>query len=77
MRAVTDAARWFARASGSISGWDCLPYDRASPALSAFAAPGGLAPAAAGKQSSQLLVTTVTPAARVQTPFRVREAGRS
>src|SRR3990170_5078532 len=36
MRAVTDAAHWFAPQLQVIEfpAWDCLPYDRASPALS-------------------------------------------
>src|SRR5687768_8529213 len=36
MRAVTDAAQWFAPELQVIEfpAWDCLPYDRASPALS-------------------------------------------
>ena len=36
MRAVADAARYFAPELSVIEfpAWDCLPYDRASPALS-------------------------------------------
>ena len=36
MRGVVDAARWFAPELQVIEfpAWDCLPYDRASPALS-------------------------------------------
>jgi transcription-repair coupling factor (superfamily II helicase) len=80
MRAVTDAARWFAPELQVIEfpAWDCLPYDRASPALSVSSRRlAALHQLQAGKQSSQLLVTTVNAALqRVQTPFRVREAVR-
>ena len=39
MRGVADAARWFAPELQVIElpAWDCLPYDRASPALSVSA----------------------------------------
>ncbi|MBC7140328.1 MAG: hypothetical protein H5U17_16795, partial [Defluviimonas sp.] len=39
MRALTDAARWFAPELQVIEvpAWDCLPYDRAGPALSVSA----------------------------------------
>src|SRR5919112_4862160 len=39
MRGITDAARWFAPELQVIEfpAWDCLPYDRASPALSVSA----------------------------------------
>ena len=39
MREVVDAARWFAPELQVIEfpAWDCLPYDRASPALSVSA----------------------------------------
>jgi len=80
MRAVTDAARWFAPELQVIEfpAWDCLPYDRASPALSvASRRLSALHQLQAGKTSSQLLVTTVNAALqRVLTPFRIREAVR-
>jgi transcription-repair coupling factor (superfamily II helicase) len=80
MRAAADAARFFAPEVEVIEfpAWDCLPYDRASPALSISAQrlsalfrlqhPGA---------ASQLLITTVNAVLqRVLTPFRVRESVR-
>ncbi|MEP0191196.1 MAG: transcription-repair coupling factor [Erythrobacter sp.] len=81
MRSVADAARFFAPEVDVLEfpAWDCLPYDRASPALSISATrlstlfklqnPNG---------GSQLLVTTVNAALqRVLTPFRIRESVRA
>src|SRR5690606_39101557 len=80
MRAVSDAARWFAPELQVIEfpAWDCLPYDRASPALSVSARRlSALHQLQAGKTSTQLLVTTVNALLqRVLTPFRIREAVR-
>jgi transcription-repair coupling factor (superfamily II helicase) len=80
MRAVTDAARWFAPELQVIEfpAWDCLPYDRASPALSVSARRlSALHQIQAGKRGSQLLVTTVNALLqRVLTPFRIRESVR-
>jgi transcription-repair coupling factor (superfamily II helicase) len=80
MRAVTDAAHWFAPELQVIEfpAWDCLPYDRASPALSVSARRlSALHQLQAGKTGSQLLVTTVNALLqRVLTPFRIREAVR-
>src|SRR5690606_30719815 len=80
MRAVTDAARWFAPELEVIEfpAWDCLPYDRASPAISVGARRlAALHRLQAGKAGSQLLVTTVNAALqRALTPFRIREAVR-
>lgn len=77
MRAIADAAQWFAPELQVIEfpAWDCLPYDRASPALSVSARRlAALHQLQAGKQGSQLLVTTVNAVLqRVQTPFRIRE----
>ena len=59
--------------------WDCLPYDRASPALSVSARRlVGAAPAAGkARPAPQLLVTTVNALLqRVLTPFRIRESVR-
>ncbi|MCU0947376.1 MAG: transcription-repair coupling factor [Porphyrobacter sp.] len=80
MRAAADAARFFAPEIEVVEfpAWDCLPYDRASPALSISAQrlaalhllqkPGA---------ARQLLVTTVNAVLqRVLTPFRVRESVR-
>jgi len=80
MRAVTDAARWFAPDLQVIEfpAWDCLPYDRASPAVSVSSRRlAALHQLQSGKTGSQLLVTTVNAALqRVLTPFRIREAVR-
>jgi transcription-repair coupling factor (superfamily II helicase) len=80
MRGVTDAARWFAPELQVIEfpAWDCLPYDRASPALSVSSRRlSALHQLQAGKTSAQLLVTTVNAALqRVLTPFRIRETVR-
>lgn len=80
MRAITDAARWFAPELQVIEfpAWDCLPYDRASPALSVGSRRlSALHQLQNGKTSAQLLVTTVNAALqRVLTPFRIREAVR-
>jgi transcription-repair coupling factor (superfamily II helicase) len=80
MRAVADAAQWFAPELQVVEfpAWDCLPYDRASPALSVSARRlAALHQLQADKQSAQLLVTTVNAVLqRVLTPFRIREAVR-
>ncbi len=80
MRAVTDAARWFAPELQVIElpAWDCLPYDRASPALSVSSRRiSALHQLQASGPDGQLLVTTVNAALqRVLTPFRIREAVR-
>ena len=80
MRAVTDAARWFAPELQVIEfpAWDCLPYDRASPALSVAARRlAALHQLQSGKAEKQLLVTTVNALSqRVLTPFRIRESVR-
>jgi transcription-repair coupling factor (superfamily II helicase) len=80
MRGIVDAARWFAPELQVIElpAWDCLPYDRASPALSvASRRLAALHQLQAARQGSQLLVTTVNAALqRVLSPFRIREAVR-
>jgi transcription-repair coupling factor (superfamily II helicase) len=80
MRSVSETAAYFAPELEVIEfpAWDCLPYDRASPALSVSArrlsALHRLQTAPAGPQ---LLVTTINAVLqRVQTPFRVRESVR-
>jgi len=81
MHSLAQAARFFAPELEvlELPAWDCLPYDRASPALSISAARLAALfrlqnPAAAG---SQLLVTTVNAVLqRVLTPFRIRESVR-
>ena len=80
MHSIAEAARFFAPEVEVLEfpAWDCLPYDRASPALSVSAArlstlfrlqyPAG---------DAQLLVTTVNAVLqRVLTPFRIRESVR-
>ncbi|USA40324.1 transcription-repair coupling factor [Pelagerythrobacter marinus] len=80
MRAVAEAAQYFAPELDVIEfpAWDCLPYDRASPALSVSASRlAALHRLQAGKAGAQLLVTTANALLqRVLTPFRVRESVR-
>ena len=80
MRALTDAARFFAPELEVIEfpAWDCLPYDRVSPALSVSARRLSALHRLQKKSGpNQLLVTTVNALSqRVLTPFRVREAIR-
>ncbi len=80
MRAVSDTAHFFAPELEVIEfpAWDCLPYDRASPALSVSAKRlSALHSLQTGKRGSQLLVTTVNAVLqRVLTPFRIRESVR-
>lgn len=80
MRSVSEAARYFAPELEviEIPAWDCLPYDRSSPALSVSAQRlSALFRLQAGKTGSQLLVTTVNAVTqRVLTPFRIRESVR-
>lgn len=84
MQAVADAAPFFAPELDVIEfpAWDCLPYDRSSPALSVsarrLAALQALQrKAPKDKSAPQLLVTTVNAMLqRVLTPFRIREATR-
>lgn len=80
MRAVTDAAQFFAPELQVIEfpAWDCLPFDRASPALSVSARRlSALYKLQSGTRKKQLLVTTINAVLqRVLTPFRIREAVR-
>nr|WP_246351791.1 transcription-repair coupling factor [Sphingobium subterraneum] len=77
MLAVADAADWFAPEIDiiRIPGWDCLPYDRASPSLrSASARLAGLHAIQGAPKTAQLVVTTVSAVTqRTLTPFRVRQ----
>jgi len=81
MRAVSDAAVYFAPEIEVLEfpAWDCLPYDRASPALSVSARRlSALHRRQAGHTGTQLLVTTVNAVLqRVLTPFRIRESVRA
>lgn len=80
MRAVADAAGYFAPELEVIEfpAWDCLPYDRASPALSISAQRlSALHRLQKGRTGPQLLVTTSNALLqRVLTPFRIRESVR-
>ncbi|WP_347304329.1 transcription-repair coupling factor [Croceibacterium sp. TMG7-5b_MA50] len=80
MRAISDAVHWFAPELQVIElpAWDCLPYDRASPALSVSSRRlSALHQLQQPMGDGQLLITTVNAALqRVLTPFRIREAVR-
>jgi transcription-repair coupling factor (superfamily II helicase) len=80
MRSVAEAAAFFAPELETIEfpAWDCLPYDRASPALSVSARRlSALHRLQAKPAGPQLLVTTVNAVLqRVLTPFRMREGVR-
>ena len=80
MRALADAARFFAPEVDVVEfpAWDCLPYDRASPALSISAQRlSALFRLQSPASGSQLLVTTINAVTqRVLTPFRIRESVR-
>jgi transcription-repair coupling factor (superfamily II helicase) len=80
MRAAAEAARFFAPEVEVVTfpAWDCLPYDRASPALSISTERlAALHKLQAQGAAQQLLVTTVNAVLqRVLTPFRVRESVR-
>ncbi|WP_298333314.1 transcription-repair coupling factor [uncultured Erythrobacter sp.] len=80
MRSLAEAARFFAPEIEVLEfpAWDCLPYDRASPALSVSAARlSALFRMQRPSSSSQLVVTTANAVLqRVLTPFRVRESVR-
>ncbi len=80
MRGVSETAHFFAPELEVIEfpAWDCLPYDRASPALTVSAKRlSALHSLQAGAAGKQLLVTTVNAVLqRVLTPFRIRESVR-
>ena len=80
MQAVADGAGFFAPELEVLTfpAWDCLPYDRASPALSVSARRLSALYRLQGKvQGPQLLVTTINALLqRVLTPFRIRESVR-
>lgn len=80
MQAVADTAAFFAPELDVITfpSWDCLPYDRASPALSVSARRlAALYRLQAKREAPQLLVTTINAVLqRVLTPFRIRESVR-
>ncbi|MEQ1494532.1 MAG: transcription-repair coupling factor [Novosphingobium sp.] len=77
MQGIADSTAYFAPELEVLAfpAWDCLPYDRASPALSVsarrLAALHRLQTTARGPQ---LLITTINAVLqRVATPFRIRE----
>jgi transcription-repair coupling factor (superfamily II helicase) len=80
MRGVSEAARYFAPELEVIEfpAWDCLPYDRASPALSVSARRlAALHRLQAKGAGPQLVVTTINALTqRVLSPFRIRETVR-
>jgi transcription-repair coupling factor (superfamily II helicase) len=77
MQAIADSAGFFAPELEVIAfpAWDCLPYDRASPALSVSAKRlAALHRLQAKPAGPQLLVTTINAVLqRVASPFRIRE----
>ncbi len=77
MQAIADSAGFFAPELEVLTfpAWDCLPYDRASPALSISARRLATLHRLQGKASGpQLVVTTINALLqRVLTPFRIRE----
>ena len=80
MQAIADTAPFFAPELEvlTLPAWDCLPYDRASPALSVSARRlAALYRLQAKPPGPQLLVTTINAVLqRVLTPFRIRESVR-
>ena len=80
MRAMAETARYFTPELEVIEfpGWDCLPYDRASPALSVSSARlSTLHRLQSPTTGPKLLVTTINAVLqRVLTPFRIRESVR-
>jgi len=80
MRALADTVPVFAPEVEvlSLPAWDCLPYDRASPALRVMAERlAALHALQAPLKGPQLLVVTANALAqRVLTPFRVRQLTR-
>ncbi|MCC6925758.1 transcription-repair coupling factor [Novosphingobium sp.] len=77
MQGIADTAQFFAPELDVIAfpAWDCLPYDRASPALSVSARRlAALQKLQLPRKGPQLFVTTINALLqRVLTPFRVRE----
>jgi transcription-repair coupling factor (superfamily II helicase) len=80
MRALAETVPLFAPEVEvlSLPGWDCLPYDRVSPALPVMAERLATLNALQAKsEKPQLLVATVGAATqRLLTPFRVRQLTR-
>ncbi|HIQ19291.1 MAG TPA: transcription-repair coupling factor [Novosphingobium capsulatum] len=81
LRAIMDSAAFFAPELDVIDfpAWDCLPYDRASPALSISARRLAALQKLQHKRDGtpHLLVTTINAVLqRTLTPFRIRESTR-
>ena len=80
MRALAETAPLFAPEVDvlTLPGWDCLPYDRASPALRVMAERLATLSALQTKRDKpQLVVATASAATqRVLTPFRIRQLTR-
>jgi transcription-repair coupling factor (superfamily II helicase) len=79
MRSIADAIPFFAPEIEVLQfpAWDCLPYDRASPALSITAhRMATLQALQRPAQSKQLVLTTIGAVVqRLVTPFRIRQTG--
>ena len=77
MQGIADSTAYFAPELEVLAfpAWDCLPYDRASPALSVSARRlAALHRLQATARGPQLLITTINAVLqRVATPFRIRE----
>jgi transcription-repair coupling factor (superfamily II helicase) len=80
MRALAETVPLFAPEVEvlTLPGWDCLPYDRASPALRVMAERlATLSALQAANDKPQLLVATASAATqRMLTPFRIRQLTR-
>jgi len=80
MRAVAETVPLFAPEVEvlTLPGWDCLPYDRASPALRVMAERlATLSALQVKRDKPQLLVATASAASqRLRTPFRIRQLTR-
>jgi transcription-repair coupling factor (superfamily II helicase) len=80
LRALAETAPLFAPEVEVLAfpGWDCLPYDRASPALGVMAERLATLSALQDKKPRpQLLIATASAATqRVLTPFRIRQLTR-
>ena len=80
MRGIAESAQFFAPELDVIEfpAWDCLPFDRASPALSISARRlAALHRLGMARPGPQLLVTTINAVLqRVLSPFRIRESVR-
>ena len=80
MRALAETVPSFAPEVEVLTfpGWDCLPYDRASPALRVMAERlATLSALQARSDKPQLLIATASAATqRVLTPFRIRQLTR-